>query len=78
MACSVREEVAEHRKGGNLLSRLFSVTSAHLASLESWDGGSHRWPEPRACLGHLGSWGLSKLGKVQGGGEAGGSHLTLP
>ena len=54
------------------------MTSAHVASLESWDGGSHRWPEPRACLGHLGSWGLSKLGKVQGwgGGEPFDSSLT--
>lgn len=66
-ACSVREEVVEHRKGvgGNLPSRLFPVPAAHLASLEPWDGDSHHWPEPRACLGHLGSWRLIKLGKCR-------------
>lgn len=74
-ACSVREEVVEHRKGGNLPSRLFPVPSPHLASLEPRDGGSLRWPEPRACLGRLGSWGLSNLGKVQAGEGWGGGAI---
>lgn len=38
--------------------------AAPLTDLELQDGGGHRWPEPRACPGHLGSWRLINLGKV--------------
>ena len=54
-------------KGGNLLSRPFQVPAAHPAGLEPWDGGGHRWPELRICLGHLSSWRLIKLRKRQAG-----------
>lgn len=49
--------------------------AAHLAVLEPWDGGGHCWPEPRACMGHLGSWRLINLGKVQAGEGWGGEVI---